>query len=488
MTADPAQVLEGTAEESAAAEFATALADREARAARIAALTDAEVERVLFDWTFWRRPGQAPPSDWLDVWLILAGRGYGKTRTGAETVRENVEAGAWGRVALVGPTAADVRDVMVEGESGLLAVSPPGWRPEFVPSKRRLTWPNGAVAFTYSAEEPERLRGPQHDGAWGDEPAAWRYGKETFDNLRFGLRLGDHPRAILTGTPKPIVWLRSLIASGQCVVTRGSLYENAANLADVFLKAVLAEYEGTRLGRQEIWGLMLDDVEGTLWTSETIEAGRVALGQVPPLSPIVVAVDPPGSTTGAECGIIVAGREATSADPLRRHAYVLDDRSRRGSAEEWAQATVDAVRDWGAAYVIAEVNFGGDMVKAVIHAVDPTINVKVVRATRSKTKRAEPVATLYSHDPARVHHVGDFGTLESQMTTWVPPDSPDAPKSQPSPDRMDALVWAVSHLLPPAGVVMGSATAPTGSGAAPRRPAGSSSTGLVTAARLPRTR
>jgi len=423
----------------------------------VADLDDAGKVELLYRWDFWRRPNQTPPTGLgtdYRVWLLRAGRGFGKTRTGAETTRAQIE--HCQRVALVGPTAADVRDVMVEGESGLMAVFPPDQRPEFQPSRRRVLFHNGAVAFTYSAEEPDRLRGPQHDWAWVDEPAAMQRGQDALDNLLLGLRLGKRPWALLTGTPKPVRWLRQIADRTDTVTTTGSTYDNAGNLAEGFITDVLGRYEGTRLGRQELWAEFLDDVEGALWTEQILDASRLAsfdprrpwaslnewltvAGLAAPLDRrawrTVVAVDPPGET--AECGIVVA-TAPTQGTAGRDHCVVLEDASIAGRPEEWGAQVASAARRWGAERVVVESNQGGDMTRATVHAVDPNLRVDKITAKASKAARAEPVSALYER--RHVHHAGFFPLLEMQMTTWVP-------GSERSPDRLDALVHAVAHLL-----------------------------------------
>jgi phage terminase large subunit-like protein len=381
------------------------------------------------------RPSQVAPEGEWRTWLILAGRGFGKTRTGAEWVREEAEAGPGLRFALIAPTAADARDVMVEGESGILAISPPWFRPRYEPSKRRLTWPNGAMATLYSADEPERLRGPQHHRFWGDEPASWRY-REAWDMLMFGLRLGDNPRGVVTGTPKPIALIRQLVADPTTVVTRGSTYENAANLPAAFLDAIIKRYEGTRLGRQELNAEILDDIEGALWTRAVIDAGRVA--KAPDLVRVVVGVDPAVTATeeSDETGIVVVGQG------VDMQYYVLSDRTCRLSPDGWARRAVETFREFEADRIIGEVNNGGDLVEAVVGHAAKHLGVlhsyKSVRASRGKAVRAEPIAALY--EQGRVHHVGSLAALEDQLCGWVPG------AGDRSPDRMDALVWALSEL------------------------------------------
>ena len=425
-------------------------------AAKLSALVDRiepiEAALLFHDWRFWARPSQWPPAgDWR-VWLLIAGRGFGKTRTGAEFVRGEIEAGRARRVALIGATAADVRDVMVEGESGVMAVCPPWFRPRFEPSKRRLTWPNGAMATTYSADEPDRLRGPQHDLIWADEFAAWRY-PETWDMAMLGLRLGAAPRALVTTTPRAVKALRALMAravganprdgvpegraAADVVLTGGATYDNKANLPRAFLDEIVSRYHGTRLGRQEIEAELLEDLPGALWQRAQIDNARATLA--PELTRIVVAIDPAASSgEGAdETGLIVAGLGKDG------HGYVLEDLSRRDSPDGWARAAIGAYRRWRADRIVAEVNQGGQMVDHVLRTVDPEAPIRMVHASRAKVARAEPVAALY--EQMRVHHVGAFPALEDQMCTFTL----DFDRAQAgfSPDRVDALVWALSELM-----------------------------------------
>lgn len=403
-------------------------------------LSDREAAALLFDWPFWARPKQLPPAGGWRVWLILAGRGFGKTRTGAEWVRSLAEGRRARRIALVAETAADARDVMIEGESGLLACCPPRARPRYEPSKRRVTWPNGAVATSFSADDPDQLRGPQFDAAWADEIAKWRY-EASWDNLMLGLRLGADPRCVATTTPKPRAWLARLMADAGTVVTRGGTRENAANLAPAFLDQILARYAGTRLGRQEVDGEFLAEIPGALWTRTLIEAAR---GGPPPageLARIVVAVDP-AVTAGAdsdETGIVVAGAGADG------RYWVIEDLSGRLSPDLWARRAADAHRRHRADAVVCEVNQGGDLVAATLRTVDPALPVRAVRATRGKRLRAEPVAALY--EQGKVRHAAAFPALEDQMAGFT-----GAP-GEASPDRLDALVWALTDLAfdrPPA--------------------------------------
>lgn len=399
----------------------------------LGSLTPRERWEAMYTWSVWRRPEQRTPEGLWRTWLILAGRGFGKTRTGAEFIREQVDAGRARRIALVGRTAADVRDTMVEGESGLLSVYPPGRRPRYEPSKRRVTFDNGAVAVTYSADKPDLLRGPNHDLAWADELAAWRY-SDAWDQLMLGLRIGEQPRVIVTTTPRPVPVIKRLLGTsdGSVVVTRGSTFDNAANLAAEFLVEMRRRYEGSRLGRQELYAEVLDDADGALWSRDQIDQTRVT--DVPDLRRLVVAVDPAASSgeDAAETGIVVVGVDT------RGVAYVLDDRSLRATPNEWASAAVAAYHQHKADTIVAEANQGGDMVRQVLQTVDQRAPVKLVRATRGKRTRAEPVAALY--EQGRVHHVGFFPDLEDQLCSWVPDVGT-------SPDRLDALVWAVTDLV-----------------------------------------
>jgi phage terminase large subunit-like protein len=410
---------------------------------RLAAAVVAEhaARRVRRAWPYAARPEQlAPAGDWR-VWLFLAGRGAGKTRAGAEWAIASAR--AFPLVNLVGPTAADARDVMVEGESGILAKAPAAFRPAYHPSRRRLDWPNGAVSLVFTADEPDRLRGKQHHRLWGDELAAWRYG-EAFDQAMLGLRLGADPRACFTSTPKPVRVVRELVAEaegrveragmGTVAITRATTYANRANLAPAFLAQVLARYEGTRLGRQEILGELLEDVPGALWTLDGLDAHRIPPGALPDLARIVVGVDPAVSAgaESAETGIVVAGADAASPP----HGYVLEDRSLVGSPHAWATAAVAAFRRWDADRIVAEANQGGEMVAHTIRTVWPEAPVELVHASRGKATRAEPVSALA--EQGRWHHVGSFPALEDQLTGWVP--------GLASPDRLDAMVWAAVGL------------------------------------------
>jgi predicted phage terminase large subunit-like protein len=347
-------------------------------------------------------------------------------------VREQVAAGKR-RIALVAPTAADARDVMVEGESGILSCCPPWDRPIYEPSKRRVLWKNGAMATTYSADEPDRLRGPQHDAAWTDELAAWKY-SESWDMLMFGLRLGDNPQVVVTTTPRPVRVVRELLEADTTIATRGSTFDNAPNLAPAFLDQIIAKYEGTRLGRQELAGELLDDVPGALWTRAMLEAAyKKRLGNVE-MARLVVGIDP-AVTSGEESdatGIIVAGR---GTDGM---FYVLADRTCRLSPDGWAKRAVEAYREFKGDRIIGEANNGGDLIEQVIRTVAPRIPYKKVTASRGKRVRAEPIAALYEQN--RVFHVGGLPDLEDQMVTFVPEGTDE------SPDRVDALVWALSEL------------------------------------------
>lgn len=397
-------------------------------------LTRAETNLLLdaWDWGQYARPDQLlPAGDWT-YWLILAGRGWGKTRTGAEAVRDWIALGKR-YVNLIGATADDARDIMVQGESGILAVCPDWERPEYKPSQRKLVWPNGAESLIFTADEPERLRGKQHEKLWSDELAAWRY-PESWDQAKFGLRLGEKPQAIVTTTPRPTRMVREIMADPATVITRGNTYDNKANLAPSFFDAILRRYDGTRLGRQEIAGELLDDNPNALFKRSDIDAGRVR--EIPQLTRVVVAIDPAvTSDEGSdETGIVIAGADGNG------HGYVLGDKSMRATPEGWARAAILAYAEHKADRIVAESNNGGEMIASVIKSVDPSVPVKLVTASRGKAIRAEPVAALYEQH--RIHHVGGFAALEDQMVEFNPADP-----AGKSPDRMDALVWAITELL-----------------------------------------
>ncbi len=397
-------------------------------------MTEATVQARLHQWTSWARPEQVPPeSDW-SCWLFLGGRGAGKTRAGAEWLRGQVEAGAR-RVALVGPAFADVREVMLAGPSGLLNIGRPDHRPRYEVSRHRLVWPNGAEGYAFSSEDPDGLRGPQFDAAWCDEFAAWTRPQETLDMLRFGLRLGDKPRMAVTTTPRPIPALKRLVASPGVVVTHATTLENKRYLADGFVENLQAQYGASRLARQELDGVLIEDPDGALWTRAMIE--QALNTDLIAAERIVVAVDPPaGAGAGDECGIIAAG--AAGNGSLCR-GVILADASLRAGPEAWARKVAETYEAFDADHIVAEANQGGDMVRAVLQAAAPGLPVRLVRASRGKRARAEPVAALYS--AGRIGHAGRLPALEDQMCGFGSPDM------HASPDRVDALVWAIAALF-----------------------------------------
>lgn len=425
-----------------------------------AILEKMDPEKLIWDWKAWGRPEQfAPPGKW-NVWLICAGRGFGKTRAGAEWVRDMAIRYPGCRIALVGRTAADVRDVMVDGESGIIAVSPPDQKPVFQASRRRLLWPNGSEALMFSSEEPDQLRGPQFHFAWADEAAAWKFtvddsGLNAWGNLRFATRLsiGDAtPQVIATTTPKRTPFMHELLKENsekphQVVVTRGSTYDNLGNLDAGYLDFVTGMYEGTSIAQQELMGLMLDAMEGVLFTEEMIGEHRLNMvGAALPLR--MVAVDPSvAENPKDECGIVVVG--ATNHRKLyQRHAYILEDATVHGSPEEWVKQVVKMARKWNAP-IVAEKNQGHALIDLAIKAQDPTLKVWPVHSMVGKKLRAEPVALAY--EQGRVHHIGHLADLETQMTNWLPGET------KKSPDRLDALVHGVTSLLinPPKGFYTG---------------------------------
>jgi len=404
---------------------------------------------LAYRWSFWARPEQrAPAGDWVK-WLYLAGRGAGKTRAGGEWVREQAERHPGCRIHLVAPTASDARDVMLEGQSGILRTAPPWFRPVYEPSRRRLSWPNGSLAYLFSAEEPDRLRGPQCHYAWADELAAWAR-PETWDMLMFGLRLGQHPRICVTTTPKPVRVVRQLLDDPTCAVTRGTTQANARNLAPSFLREILGRYEGTRLYRQEVLGEYLEEVEGALWCRDWIDRDRVASVDMERLRRIVVAIDPAvtSDADSDETGIVVAGLG------IDGHGYVLEDLSGRSSPDAWARRAVNALDRHGADRIIGEANNGGDLIEHTLRTVRPNVPYRKVHASRGKAARAEPIAALY--EQGKVHHVGGFRELEDQLCSWEPLSG------MRSPDRLDALVWALTELMPVGGIGWGDAATLSG--------------------------
>lgn len=404
-------------------------------------LTARERRELAWHWRLWARAEQlAPPGDWR-LWLIMAGRGFGKTRAGAEWVREIASTHPDARIALVGASLGEARAVMIEGESGILAVSPPRRGPRFEPSLRRLTWPNGAQAVLYSALEPESLRGPQHSHAWCDEIAKWGNvagkAEKAWNNLLLGLRLGEMPRLLATTTPRAVSLLRRLLKEDGIHLTKGSTYDNADNLPERFISDVRTAFGKSLLGRQELDGELIEDVPGALWTRGLIEARREFGAPEPPVR-VVIGVDPPASANGDACGIIVAG---LGPDGVAR---VLADASvETPSPERWARAVADTAQAWSADRIVAEANQGGAMVESVLRAADLSLPIRLVHASKGKVARAEPVAALY--EAGRVRHAGVFPELEDELCGLTIGGGYEGPGR--SPDRADALVWALTELM-----------------------------------------
>ena len=409
----------------------------------ISTLTEEEAGEILVDWEFWARDEQLPPEgDWF-IWLYLAGRGAGKTRAGSEWVLSRIRDGCC-RGGLIAPTAADARDVIVEGESGIKSVAKESdfttsgeWLgvPEYEPSKRRLTWKNGAVCFTYSADKPERLRGPQHDFLWGDELCAWRR-PEAWDLAMMGLRLGENPTVFVSTTPKPIKLIKNLIKDPACVVTRGTTYSNRDNLPSKFFDSIIKKYEGTRFGLQELEGVLLEEAEGALWSYSLIEETRITDPvSLDTLKRVVVAVDPAitATDTSDETGIVVCALRNDG------HGLVLSDLSGRYSPGKWSKIVVDAFDKWKADSVVAEGNQGGDMVKYTLRTQRNSLPIRVVHASRGKRTRADPIAAYFERKEA--HIVGTLRDLEDQLCSWEPLSG------QNSPDRLDAMVWGLTDCM-----------------------------------------
>jgi phage terminase large subunit-like protein len=415
---------------------------------------DALLKRIGDDGTAWlkgawdmrARPDQQPPGGDWSIWLVMAGRGFGKTRLGAEWVRQIAQDDGSARIALIGASPREVREVMIEGESGLLSVTPRDCRPKWHPARRRLIWPNGAQAFIYGASAPESLRGPQHSHAWADEIGKWPHALAAWDNMLMSVRLGRHPRVLATTTPAPTALLRRLTGDPKVEQTRGRMQDNRASLSPAFLDAMEATYGGTRLGRQELDGELLFDQDGALWTRAMLEhcvsrpdrqrhgrgRGRDAFCRV------VVGVDPPAGEKGDACGVIAAGLDEAGI------AHVLEDASiARPSPEQWARRVAETAERWTADRIVAEANNGGSMVRSVLHAVNAMLPIKLVHASAGKTARAEPVAALY--EAGRVLHIQVFPQLDDQLCGMLQGGRYAGPGR--SPDRADALVWALTELM-----------------------------------------
>lgn len=399
----------------------------------ILSLSPERAAALKYDWPSWARSNQLPPPGSWSYWMVKAGRGFGKTRTGAEFIRQKIKDGAK-QLNIIVRTVGDIEKILVRSSGGVLKVCADDERPRWIANKRLFEWPGGATTFVFTAEEPDSLRGPECEFLWADELASWRYGQETWDNAMMGLRLGQNPQAIITTTPRPTKLVRELIANPFTALTAGTTYENRANLAPAFYTQIIQKYEGTRLGRQELLAEVLDDNPGALFKLSDIEGARVQ--KLPPLVRIVVAMDPATTSNeeSDEWGIIAAGQDGR--DPA--HFYVLADESDVYTPDEAAKQAVRLYHRLGADRIVGEANNGGDMIEALIRHQDANVSYKKVTASRGKAVRAEPISALY--EQGRVHHHGMFAQLEDQSCSWQPGIDKD------SPDRMDAMVWAMTEL------------------------------------------
>ena len=445
------------------------------RAAWLDSLNPSEQAQLEYTWDFWSRPKQREPKVSYKIWLIVSGRGFGKSKTAAETVRGWVESGKRKHLALIGANAADIRDTMVEQVykqgSGIMQICPPWNIPKYSPTKKTIVWDNpnypsyGAVCSLYSAEEPQSLRGPSHDGAWVDELAKFKYGQAVLDQLKFTLRRGENPQTVISTTPKPVSFLIDLLKMAQeskadgtndIIVTKGSTYENKANLSSSFITDINALYEGTTLGRQEIYADLVLDAEGALWNMAMIDDFRLHMNRdgvmpIPSLERVVIAVDPQTgykidtekskTANGRTLTGIVAAGVSMNVRGQPPHAYILGDYSVNGKPEQWGKAAIDAYKLHGASLMVMESNQGGEMIASVIRSLDPHIRVKLLTATIKKHERAIPVTAKYQQ--GRVHHCGVLPDLEFEMINYEPGDE----ENKKSPNRMDALVWSVRYLL-----------------------------------------
>lgn len=405
-------------------------------------LTEAQAQELLYDWRFWARPKQlAPAGDWA-TWVLRAGRGFGKTRSGSGWVQERAMASPGRWMALVARNSADARDYMIEGPGGLIKNSAPQHRPMFEVSKRRVSWPNGSWATIYTDEDPDQVRGFSGDTAWLDEFAKYKHPEAVWDNLSFGMReaSADQPRTIITTTPRPLALLRRIEKMIDTITVVGSSYENRSNLDRKWFDNTLARYHGTRIGRQEIEAEILEDVPGALWTRRNLDEYRVQAKDVPPLIRVVVAIDPAitSGDSSNETGIIVAGMDA------KQRGYILEDATLRGSPDQWGRRAVSMYRKYEADIIVGETNQGGDMVGNTIRTIDPTVPFQKVTASRGKYVRAEEASALY--EQGRIVHIGIFPDLEDQMIAFTP-ESAAVRLPGESPDRVDALVWAVKWLF-----------------------------------------
>lgn len=400
-------------------------------------MSDSEYVSLRYDWNFWARPDQIQPPELeaedFFIWMVQAGRGWGKTRVLAEWVIDKVQNHGYRYVSLVGAAADEVRNVMIEGESGLIECSPPWFFPDYEPSKKRLTWPNGAIANIFYGSEPDKSRGAQSDLVWMDEIAKWKYPEDTFDNVLFGTRLGSNPLVGVSSTPRPTKFIKELVARDDIIVTRGSTYDNVLNLAKPFISQIIKKYKGTRLGLQEIWAKILDDNPNALWKRGWIDRDRVT--SFPKCRKIVIGMDPQGSADveGSETGIIVAGVAKVDRED---HYYIFDDLTISGRPNAWAKQAISGYYKYAANFLIPEKNNGGDMVKETIRNADKKVPVREVWASRGKYTRAEPISLLA--EQGYIHHVGNFPYLEDELCEWEPGDE--------SPNRLDAYVWAVAYL------------------------------------------